>query len=271
MPETAIPWQPNKLEASYFKDVNHLFRLNQYKHWPKLSELNSWSRLPYQFVSQQQLAAAHNYEHYIATHSAIPTRSESWHDLFNAVIWHLFPRTKRLFNQWHVEDIARHGEHPRSKRRNKITQFDECGVVIVHTQSAIPSALLAHDWQQAFVAQQQQWHQNVRVFVFGHAIYEMLLDPFIGLTAKWLSIDVAAGFWQQSLMQQYRDIDQLLARKFSQQRLFSQCHKLAPIPLLGIPGWLADQSPGLYANADYFRAKRHTSPYLTLASSQVHS
>ncbi len=246
-----------------FSLLEELFTLSQFEHWPNAAGLNllhkqCGSDSDISFVCQSDLPENHlYYEEYIYQHKTIPTRPDNWHDLFNGLIWLLFPKTKALLNRWHIEDIREVGLSPRTARRNRITHFDECGVILVCENTHVPGLLLQHQWQEAFVTQRNSWGAQVLPVVFGHANLEMLLNPFIGLTGKWLSIDVEYGFSELPKWKQFAVLDDRLFEKLTSQQLFSQSRPLRPIPLLGIPGWWrANLNEAFYHNTDYFRPLR---------------
>ncbi len=248
-----------------FEQLEQLFALSQFDQWPNAQGLNQLAQkggvqgIP-EFVCQSQLADMQDYyEQIIFERNLVPTRPNSWHDLFNGLIWLQFPRTKGLLNQQHMQDIQQFGVSPRSKRRNTITHFDECGVVLTYEAGDIKGKtaiqqLALHQWQNALVKERQLWGTQINSFVFGHANLEMLLNPFIGLTGKWLAIEVSAGFSKKDYSQQVLEVDQILHKIISEQGIFAQSKPLKPIPLLGIPGyWAVNQDPEFYTNTDYFR------------------
>ncbi|WP_342807438.1 DUF3025 domain-containing protein [Alteromonas sp. M12] len=227
------------------------------------------------------------YETIIFKDKIIPTRPNSWHDLFNGLIWLNFPKTKTLLNEWHVEDIQSHGLTPRTHRRNQITLFDECGVILAVSDPQICENLSNHQWQKVFIEDRHKWanynsylHHDLerlnnqdshvknnqdshvkmpaaKAFVFGHANYEMLLNPFIGLTGKWLAIRVDNSFFEENYDRQLTILDSAIYDLLNRKHLLSNSRKLSPIPLLGIPGWhLANENEDFYMNQDYFRPAR---------------
>lgn len=199
------------------------------------------------------------YEAIIFEDRVVPTRESNWHDFFNALIWMQFPRTKALLNQMHMDDIAAHGVHPRTPARNRITHFDECGAVIAVPESkreegrALLEDLAAHQWTAVLLEKRDSWGDVLHPFIFGHANLEMMLEPFIGLTGKWLAVTVPDSFATQSEQQQCAAVDHALYRRFSSEDMFSQKGHLHPLPLLGVPGWYSPQSSALYQNTGYFR------------------
>ncbi|MEE2001552.1 DUF3025 domain-containing protein [Alkalimonas sp. MEB108] len=245
-----------------FQDLQQLFQPASCHDWPTpdwLSQQRTDSR--FEFVANAVLEQdGRYYEDYIYATRQIPTRAENWHDLFGAFIWCLFPKTKALLNQLHIQDIERAGLSPRTVLRNKITLLDECGVLIAYTagQESMVQHLQQHQWQQVFWQQRDAWWQQIRPVVFGHAIYEMATQPFIGLTAKCWFIEVPEDFFSWSVAKSYVFLDQQLCQLISQQpKCLLQKIQLTPLPLLGVPGWHESNAQlAFYQNQDYFRPKR---------------
>jgi len=242
-----------------FADLCQSFAITQLPGWPDIGWLNHVAmQTPVQFVDNDKLAAdGRYYEEYIYATKRVPTRNNNWHDFFGALIWCLFPGTKALLNQLHIAEISQHGQKQRSKLRNKLTLFDECGVIIcLEPAAAVHATLLRqHQWQQSFVDRRTDWWQSIRPVIFGHAMYEMATAPFLGLTAKCLFLTVPAGFSQWSLTDAYSFLDQKLQQQIANGGLLLDNQQLTPLPLLGVPGWCDDnRQPGFYENTDYFRA-----------------
>ncbi len=214
-----------------------------------------------EFVTQQSMAHHDGYyEQIVFQEHKVPTRCDNWHDFFNALIWMLFPQSKQALNRLHIDDISQHGLSPRTRRRNHITHFDECGVILAYEDEQDIQALAEHQWQDSFIAQRPRWGQQIDAFCFGHANLEMLLNPFTGLTGKWLGVKVEATFWQMSLAQQYAYLDKAFVTQHVQAGSFNLPKPLKPLPLLGIPGWWPqNQDPDFYTNTDYFRPKPQAS------------
>lgn len=249
------------------QQLEGLYSLSEYTDWPNALGLNHIAQnrkikdVP-EFVCQSLLIENNlYYEQIIAQQNKVPTRPNSWHDLFNGLIWLQFPKTKKRLNQQHVADIQRVGLSPRTLRRNNLTHFDECGVVVTyekcHTESEdMIEQLKAHNWQSVFVKNRALWGSELNTFMFGHANLEMLLKPFIGLTGKWLPIAVERGFKHLTLVEQLQEVDTQLDHSIVKTDFFSQKKPLYPLPLLGIPSvWDANKDPIFYDNTDYFRPK----------------
>jgi hypothetical protein len=130
----------------------------------------------------------------------------------------------------------------------------ESGSSEQNSQQLILQALQTHLWTRVFVEYREAWGKQLNTFMFGHANLEMLLQPFIGLTGKWIAVEVEQGFSELSHQQQLSEVDDKLEHMIKQQDLFSQKKPLFPLPLLGIPGvWNANENAEFYANTDYFR------------------
>lgn len=238
--------------------------LSHFTHWPNAQGLNDVNKrkgkmdIP-EFVCQSKLPESeHYYEQIIHQQQIIPTRPNSWHDLFNGLIWLQYPKTKKLLNQQHVEDIELHGLSPRTHRRNNLTHFDECGVILTYQSDSVAERLIQdlamHKWQSVFVENRKMWGKELNAFIFGHANLEMLLQPFIGLTGKWLALKVDSQFSKIPYAEQLIVMDELLVTLIMQQNIFADKKPLSPIPLLGIPDvWEANNNPKFYHNTDYFR------------------
>ena len=244
-----------------FALLDNLFHLSAMTSWPNAAGLNQLARacdarVP-EFVCQSELSFESDYyEQIIFRQQRIPTRPDNWHDLFNGLIWLMFPKTKGLLNALHMEDIEAHGLSPRTKRRNHITHFDECGVVLVTADKELGGLLAEHQWQTVFWENRHIWQEKTLPLVFGHANLEMLLSPFLGLTGKWMMVEVEETFFDLSIQNQLAHVDAQLHDTIKK-GAFSQSRPLLPLPLLGIPGWSPDnEQVSYYQNRDYFRPKR---------------
>jgi hypothetical protein len=258
----------NQLTIDPFRQLDDQFYLSKHTNWPDaqgLNELkksifsgqaNSLTSLP-DFICQNELAeTSAYYEQIIFQKKVIPTRPQSWHDLFNAFIWMQFPRCKALLNKLHIEDIEQFGLSPRTRRRNHLTHFDECGVVLACSDPHLLALLAEHQWHSVFVEHRDKWGKDIHAHIFGHANYEMLLNPFIGLTGKWLAVEVDNSFIHLNSLQKHAQLDESLCSKITEEKLFSQAKPLLPLPLLGIPGWCDENNnEEFYDNSNYFRKK----------------
>lgn len=269
--KTPEQWYLDWLYRPYFAHVEQLFSFDKLTDYPDTGMLNQWARdkgvKDIEFVCDDALqehkyasqTSGLYYEEIIARCNIIPTRKNNWHDLFNALIWLLFPKSKKALNQIHMHEILQHGLHPRTPVRNRVTHFDECGAVLLYSDKGHLEALHNHQWLEAFVQRKSYWQQSTQLFMFGHANYEMLLDPYLGLTGKYVAFEIEREFHALSLAAQYAWLDDKLLRYIDDGQMFARKGQLKPLPLLGVPGWdAANNNPDYYANQDYFRPLRQS-------------
>ena len=188
------------------------------------------------FVPQDSLPAGQAYEAHIFQTGTVPTR-DNLHDFFNGLVWLAFPQAKRRLNALQAAEIARTGiGATRGPLRDALTLFDENGALL-DAPAALWKALVARDWPALFVTQRALWSE-ARLLVFGHALLEKLVAPRKAATAHVLlplpGADRAAAL-----------DDAALAQSLSPQRLAQK--PFVPLPVLGIPGWCADN-----ASAEYY-------------------
>ncbi|MFT4652651.1 MAG: hypothetical protein ACI82S_000285 [Patiriisocius sp.] len=202
------------------------------------------------------------YEQIIYELNKVPTR-RNWHDFFNGLIWSQFPNTKQYFNTRHIEQIQISGDaKKRTSVRDKLTHFDECGLVLFTNSFEVQAQLKEHEWTTLFVDNATKWHSSILPVIFGHALWEMLLDPFIGLTAKVTVIEVSNSIMTQLAASKdkrclYATCDSLLLEHICKNQLMEAQRPWLPLPLLGIPNWSPiEQSDLFYSNKSYFMAKR---------------
>ena len=251
-----------RINMAPFYALERQFNLSSLSQWPQANGLNRLAKKHKKNVPSFRCQSQVNfdegyYEQIIYEQGIIPTRSDNWHDLFNGLIWLQFPQTKALLNRLHVQDITAHGLSPRTPRRNRITHFDECGVILVSEGREIPDMLASHLWSEAFVKNRNAWGSKVTAYIFGHANLEMLLNPFIGLTGKWLHLEANDAFFSMADEEKLDWIDKSLVVSIESGNVFNVPRTLKPIPLLGVPGWWdANSDPTFYENTDYFRPLR---------------
>jgi hypothetical protein len=189
----------------------------------------------------------------------VETRSDNWHDFFNALTWLKFPQTKAALNRHHhFARIAQEatGIARRGPLRDALTQFDECGAIVISSDISLWEDLCAHRWKTLFWQRRAEVSARVRVFVCGHASYDLLRTPHIGLCAKALFLHVDADWLEQPLAQQVADADTRLARRFGGDMAFRP-RDFQPLPLLGLPGATpSNESPAYYENTRQFRPLR---------------
>ena len=134
------------------------------------------------------------YEMHIGSTGEIPTRTQNWHDWFNALCWLIWPKAKTALNSRHVRAIER-GEVKRGPLRDAATLLDECGVIVASCRPDLLAALDDMDWQRLFIDKRDAWGQEILPLVLGHAIFEQALTPHPGWCGKALLVEVEADFY----------------------------------------------------------------------------
>jgi hypothetical protein len=198
------------------------------------------------------------YEIRIFETGEVQTRPGNWHDLFNALVWLAFPKTKAVLNRHHRNEIiARHGEPQRGTARDVLTLFDEGGVVVAAADAELSALLREFRWKELFWARRAEVRRSMRFHVFGHAIYEKALEPRKGVTAKALILEVEPGLCDAPTERQVARLDARAAAYFSEPRALVSTRSLAPLPILGVPGWEpANEREEYYDDASQFRPGR---------------
>ena len=240
------------------------------KRFPGCAELNallderhrSGSGVPIRFVSAGEGALRDEpYEARIFRLGEVITREQNWHDLFNALAWLAFPATKRELNAIHGEQLSLDptGEGRRGTTRDVLTLFDESGLLVACADASLAALLTGFQWKELFWTRREDVERHMRFFVFGHALHEHALKPYPGITGKALIVDVDEGFLQASPSGQRTALDGHAAQ-WLRARSLTSTRLLTPLPMLGIPGWDADNAhAAYYDNTDVFRPGRRLS------------
>jgi len=261
-------WDQDFLDSSLlFSDLKLLLNNPDWSDWPGCEGLLNLLDEPIMLSSGLQLDmrpqdntmpfAEMGYEERVYKKGIISTREQNWHDLFNAFIWMLFPKTKVLLNRLHIEELEKQPGKKRTPARDAITHLDESGIIIASSDANLLQLLKNHQWHELFVQSRPLWWQQVGAFVFGHGMYEKAFKPFIGFTGKAYCLKVENDFFQQSKRTQYQRLDQSLFEEISNKHSLSDSSYLSPLPILGVPGWYEDnEDPEFYNNLDYFRPRR---------------
>ncbi len=194
----------------------------------------------------------------------VQTRTDNWHDLFNALVWLAFPKTKAVLNRHHHEQIrARRGEPLRGTARDVLTLFDEGGIVVASAEPELSGLLREFSWKELFWRRRAEVLRSMRFYVFGHAIYEKALEPYKGVTAKALIVDAAPDLLEAPLERQLAELDARAADYFSGAQALASTRTLSPLPILGIPGWEpANAREEYYDDGAQFRPGRSNEPAL---------
>jgi hypothetical protein len=96
----------------------------------------------------------------------------------------------------------------------------------------------------------------VGVVIFGHALCEKALEPYIGLTAHALLVALDQPL-VSAASHSTHELDVLVAERLRDEGSFNGPRSLTPLPVLGVPGWWpANEHADFYDNARYFRPGR---------------
>ena len=264
-------WNPRALGASpFYASVASLLERLPADRFPAADDLNalagpdvvSGGGVPIRFVtplpaersSSSKFEAS--YEARIHREGAVQTRESSLHDLFNALAWLRFPLAKAALNRSHYRQMLAQDDRSgtRGPTRDALTLFDESGVLVVSSSPGLLGLLRTFDWKTLFVGRRDELRLSMRVYVLGHAILEKAVSPYRGLTGKAMLFDVDREFFDRTADAQLRVLDRRVADAVES---ISEKPSFAPLPLLGIPGWCADNDdPAYYDDAAQFRPGR---------------
>jgi hypothetical protein len=214
--------------------------------------------VPLRFVdAADDLGCDLSYERRICERGEVVCRRESWHDLFNALVWATFPRTKAALNARHVEEMARELPGRRGRARDALTLFDEGGLIVASADPGLLQLVREFEWKALFWERRAQLTQRMRFFAIGHALYEKALTPFAGITASAALLEVDDAFLAADLVNAIALTDARVAVLVASAERIRTPRDFAPIPVLGVPDWspwTGDER--FYDNADYFRRGR---------------
>lgn len=211
---------------------------------PLHDALNLVPRAPLRFVAQHVLPASQAYEHYVAASGNCPVRP-GLHDFFNGICWLGLPLSKASLNRHQAAEIEARGVGgARGPVRDAITLLDENGALL-DAPPPLWSALLERDWQRLFVALRPLWTQAT-LLVVGHALLEKLVTPRRELTAH---------VWQfPTRCDSLAAADAALSVQLTVAVLAGK--PFTPLPLLGIPGWCAENEQRcFYHDTQVFRPR----------------
>lgn len=205
---------------------------------------------PLRFIESSGRLSARAYETTILQTGAVPTRTTTWHDVLNALVWLRFPRFKGALNAAHGAAIAAGNRATRGPRRDALTVLDESGVWVASRSAVLPHLLRERAWHALFCEGRARVEREMAFIVVGHALLEKALRPYPAMTGKCLV-----------LIADTLDPDVLDATAVRELADIESPRALAPLPVQGVPGWdPANACAGYYANAEIFRPLGNTPP-----------
>jgi len=201
------------------------------------------------------------YEPRIYLSGQVQTRLENWHDFFQVLVWKTFPKTKSLLNKIHYDAAVVRREsnmNQRGPQENFVTLFDECGTVVLATEKRMLDLIRDFNWKTLFIEHKEDFGKTIDCCVFGHAMYEKALNPYIGMTSHCLLLQVDDAYFQLSTKNKTSYIDNIMVNHIKQMNSLNTINTrcLSPLPILGVPGWHKNQTASFYENEKYFRSGR---------------
>ena len=244
-----------------------LTRLAQESGWPDVQRLNLLARelgAEPRTVSGIPVRFAHprpddmNYELRVHASGEVSTRPCNWHDLFNALAWISFPRTKAALNARHAAQIPLEGG-PRGPLRDLLTIFDEGGAIVACRDAALAGLIREFRWRELFWERRAEVLKALRFVVVGHAVLEQARQPWPGITCKALFVPVDEACLRLPREPLLARLDQQAAAWFEAAGSTSTPRTLAPLPVFGYPGWFpGNDSESFYADTRFFRPLRRS-------------
>ena len=221
---------------------------------PERSEGTDSKAVPTFILPPARALSAIDFERRVVEQNELIVRPNSLHDLMNAMVWLTFPKTKRAISEAHVALGVNKDGKTRPRRRDVLTLFDESGIIILSDSDALRTMNQQHQWRELFVTHRADFVQQTRPILFGHGAMEQLGKqlPQVhrGLTVKalWLPLPITTTLAQ---------LDEYLSTRIVGGESLSEQERSIPIPVLGLPGWFADnESRDCYDDQSVFRPIR---------------
>jgi len=254
-------WDTSVFQTSpIIRQLSNLTRyFSSYENWPKIIDYQSifkLNKVGITPVCQSSVIEtfADQYEPRVYLKKELQTRTENWHDFFNAMVWMSFPETKKTLNSLHFKAASnRDVGTNRSTLENRITQFDECGAIIISNNKILLELIQKHQWKELFLEHKESFENDIKCVVFGHAIFEKALAPYIGMTCHCILVE-DKKLLKDIQEYSYANLDQYLARLWKHE-IATSTPRFNAFPILGIPDYWSDQSTKFYSNENYFREK----------------
>ena len=201
------------------------------------------------------------FEEKIHATGEVETRNTTWHDTFHALAWLMFPKTKARINAVHVADglrDANEAPNRRSALRNRLTLFDEGGLIVASCNSALHNLVRDFAWQRLFWQERAAVQTQMDFVVFGHALYERALNLHYGSTGRAWLVPVPPAYFEWDDACRLAFLDEYLSTALQDAPTAeTQLALLQALPVKGIPGWAAENEvEAYYADEKQFRPKR---------------
>lgn len=200
---------------------------------------------------------ARPYEQRLYETGELEFRENNWHDWFNLMIWFAYPRAKAALNARHHAAWTAAPASGRGAVRDALTLFDESGLVVLADDPALLGLIRGFEWKALFCGRRSDCMKRLRVLPFGHALCEKAMAPYRGITGQALLFEVAPQVLKLDDRGLLAAMDERLALSIAAAGTLATTRELAPLPVLGIPGWCADNAdPAYYDDTRQFRSGR---------------
>jgi hypothetical protein len=270
----AVAWPASQFAGAFYDAVRG--PLDSLVAFPDLATLNRLARKavlqtsagrPLAFVAPAATGKGlrvvdDRYESRVQRDAAIETRPGNWHDIFNALVWLAWPRAKATLNALHVNALG-NAVTPgrRGVARDLATLFDESGAVIACADIGLAALLMEFRWKELFCGRRAEVESHMRCYMFGHALLDRARQPYKAMTAHALIFPVTPEFFTRDSAAQIAALDAMLADWFGDAAKLDSMAALAPLPVLGFPGFFAaNVDPRFYDDANVFRPGRLRNP-----------
>ncbi len=131
------------------------------------------------------IALAELYEGRIVERGEVPTRADDWHDLFNALAFLAFPRSKRALHarqygllRARLSPGAKRLPNARTREQDALALFDEGGLCVAAVPAALAQVTAALEEPDEGALCALLAEGVACVVPFGHALYEHLAAGF---------------------------------------------------------------------------------------------
>jgi hypothetical protein len=206
MPLSGQKWEKDRFAPQPALDpfAPLLFELSRFPEFPDTEALGAWVEatreadgpdlMPLRFVEQtprprrakrREVDIARLYDARITCAGEVPCLSQSYHDLFNAMMFKAFPRSKRALHARQYEALRRWVKAgatglpgQRTREQDALTLFDEGGSVVV-----CPSDL-REEFSRRSLLPLAETGALARLVLFGHALVEHLTEGRIGIRSS---------------------------------------------------------------------------------------
>jgi hypothetical protein len=272
-PSSLAEWDPDFLSRSPMFEPLLVHAPARGAGWPRLADLQlefdarrppvcNAGGMPLRLVPPGRKPASleEKYEARIHLKGELQVREDDWHDYFNLLVWLALPATKAALNARHYAALREQGAAGAPNRgpvQDALTLFDEGGVIVASDDDELLACLREWRWKDLFWGHRARARARMRFFIFGHALYEKALRPFIGITGRGILLKTGPGLAAAPLREQLDVIDAGVAAYLSDPASLSATRELAVVPVLGVPGWCPDnEKEAFYDDQDYFRPGR---------------